>query len=357
MSSTAKKIMDLLDQVDTGRKSDRNLDIFKRYTGFGFFQGLTMEVAGEPYELTRESVRQILNRFRAAFAKMYESSKGDQSSFFRVIEETYEIAAKRAPISVESLVDETGLEDEKSVQELLSLYLIATADRCEHRLFTFNNTQFFIAKNHDTMPKLIMSKAIQEISHNGAVKCGLIREALKLPEEADLFVQQVIESTPAAVKVEIDDVWYHFGHHGRNRLINRIYKIFTFYSEVSVGSLMKAINRSWAKDKKEISRSIPADAVIKIAEFLGASIEHHGSDVDKAEIAFSTPSDAQAEVNSVEYEMLNMIRSCEDGEVNEKTLEEQVVGDDPSLKYSFSIALNHSPLLMRQRRGVYTLLR
>lgn len=55
-------IAESVDKIDTGNNSERNNDIAKRYFGFDGKGSSSMQVAGEPYNLTRESVRQITNK-------------------------------------------------------------------------------------------------------------------------------------------------------------------------------------------------------------------------------------------------------------------------------------------------------
>lgn len=330
-----------LQNIDSGAKKARNITIMKRYFGFDGMGGSSMEEAGRDFELTRESVRQITNRISSAFPSALPLVPAIQDAI-KIIGEMMPCAASDA----EKKLFELGF-----ISKDFKIEGVINAGKCfglitsEAEIIKLNDVRFIVSPAHQGLPKAIHSKAIKDISHNGAVS---VQELAKLAsgasdESALLLVNRIIESMDFVKWIDEDKNWFYFNGRGRNRLISRLNKIFSVLNHVPVKSLMSGIERSWSKNLKENTTLLPVEQMVNLVKSL------NGFSVDEDIISREGGEHYNEEVRPFEMAIVEYINSKEDKIAKEKEIEDAIVMNVQD-KYNYSMALNYSPLFMKRER-------
>ncbi|WP_137297079.1 hypothetical protein [Psychromonas sp. SP041] len=346
-----------VDLIDTGNNSKRNNEIAKRYFGFDGKGGSSMQVAGEPYSLTRESVRQITNKVAQ---KLRDT--------FVVPKELYlaaSIVDSKTPASSSLLetvlVDEGIISENYMLEGILSIIDIMDMKDLKIKsgiAIKHNGCRFIVGKENINLAQEIESIAITLISHNGATSIEEIGKEIKgLSKKIKLdFVKDVANSISETLWLDVESDWFYFSERGRNRFFRRLEQIFSVYSKVNVSDLQKAIKRSWKKNFDEnktrlLSKKVMLDLVSSSPDY----------EVSGNVIACNKDFSAEKHVKHFDLIIFNEIKATENHEIREKILEDAVVSDVND-KWSFSVALNYSPLIIqpekdgKKKRGCYKLL-
>lgn len=330
-----------LNSIDSGSKKERNITIMKRYFGFDGLGGTSMEEAGLPFSLTRESVRQITNRIASVFPSALP--------FVPEIKQAIEIILQMAPCAASDV--EKALVQKSLISADFKIEGVINAAKCfgivtdELSLVKLNDMRFVVTPATEKIPSAINSLAIKDISHNGAVSVSTL--ALVISDEPDAaarkLVGRVIESMSGVTWIDGKE-WFYFTGRGRNRLVTRINKVFSVLNNVPVSALISGIIRSWNKNLKENTALLPSDKLIDLIKTLdGFKVSRTG--VISRDDAFSN----NDEVRPFEYAIAEFINSKENKVGKEKEIEDAIVLTTQD-KYNFSMALNYSPLITKRER-------
>lgn len=347
----------IFNAVPSSQKSERNIEITRIYFGIDGQGGSSMEATGQSYGLTRESVRQIARRVCRDVCL-------DESIDWTPLDACIETIQALAPCSAEHA--EIALQEKGLVCRPFMIEGIINAaiafKRTDNSVFItkLQDTRFVVTKKTESWPKRIMSAATKRVSHNGAVSVDQLSKSLRglTKEHRDTFARNVIDSVEAAVWVgDESQSWAYFGDKGRNRFLSRINKIFSVASEVGVDEIEDAIGRSWRKNLKPESMVLPRDVMLNLLRQVDG-LKVTSSDVVKV----VKPELFTEELRPFEKKLFDMIRSSDDQNCREKSLEDALV-HDISEKHSFSMALNYSPVILKVRdskgkhqRGLYTVI-
>ncbi|MND12180.1 hypothetical protein D3C87_378380 [compost metagenome] len=330
-----------LQHIDSGARKQRNIEIMKRYYGFDGNGGTSMEEAGSQHSLTRESVRQITNRIASAFPSALPLVPEIREAV-KLIKAIMPCAAEDAQIK---------LSGEGLIPESFMIEGVINAAKCfglissEIDIVKLNGVRFVVSEKHLDLPRIIHSKAIKGISHNGAVSItalskqidvGTVRSRLQ-------FVNRIVESMEGVTWVD-DHEWFYFDGRGRNRLISRLNKIFSVLNDVPVASLRKGIERSWSKNMKKETELLPCGKLIELIETLeGFTVTASGI------ISRENASQHDEEAKPFELAIAEFINCASNKIAKEKEIEDSIVMTVQD-KYNFSMALNYSPLFMKRER-------
>ena len=359
MSTSAlalNSVISIIDGFHSGSKKERNAEIVKRHLGLDGSGGCSMEIAGKPHNLTRESVRQILNKYKDALIV--------HKSAFEALKKAAAILEKIAPVSAESaeaILAEAGLiEPGFKVEGLINASNFLTVRKGGNELsivkeksfWSDTSSRYVVTTKFEDLPKLTYSRALKETSHNGASSVIHLSADIGAGKEIrELFVRDLVNSIPGVQWLDSEQNWFYFPEKGRNRLIARLNKIFSVYHEVKFKNVKEGIRRSINKHNDEISRRLP-DAVLK-AIFISEGLK---ADSD---IVYGNKSSGHTDldIGMLEFEKKIIDTIIANGEetINELKLENAIVTDLKE-KFAFSMALNYSPLIHRLRRGQYSLI-
>ncbi|MGD1524442.1 hypothetical protein [Vibrio owensii] len=347
MSNTFTAEVDaLFSTYDKNSKSARDIEITKSYYGITGNGKTSMELVGKPYGLTRESVRQIMGR---VVSEIDHPAKSD------VLEKCFLIISKQAPISakrLETILSEEGIIPEGfMIEGVINAIDLFTSYKDKYVIVKENDHRFVVPVKLSKAPKDVLSKATKEISHNGATSVSVVAKTLsaKLPSTVKTqFVIDVVSTVDEMDWIDTDSNWFYFGDKGRNRLLQRLERIFSLISSAKPEDIYLAMDRAWNKNRKAISQVPPAEIIASIAKV------HPSYDLNEEGEVIAIVTKGVEVLTDYEAKLAHALIEAENHTLREKTLEDTLV-ENPKEKYAFSQALNYSPLVVKRERGVYSL--
>jgi len=332
----------VLARVNTGQHTARNLDIIKRYLGFDLPEGQSMQQAGQPYNLTRESVRQIMNRFTEGLLEISPQIPGLDAA----LDEVLRHMPASADVIIKSLAQKGLVEDDTSID-----LIIQSAKHFHNRqdlpsLVKIGETVFVLSPEDAKkgIHKEVISLANKRISRNGAVSIDELADTLEgVRHDARYdFASAVMGALPTSLW--INDGWIYYGSNGRNCLRRRLKKIFFMMDEVPLEKLRSGLERS-LNGSETLPRTVLID-MLKVDPVFDIN-----NDIVTCRESLASE---KSLLRKFEREIVERISEMEDHKIREKQLEDKLVNSDKD-KYSFSMALSQSPLIYRVERGVYSL--
>ncbi|MFK4132100.1 hypothetical protein ACI2KR_07355 [Pseudomonas luteola] len=350
-------IISLVDMFDSGSRKERNKAIVKRYLGLDGLGGCSMEQAGEPYKLTRESVRQILKKYKAALFP-HKNSIQSLKQALAAIEKMVPVSAKSAELKLSQLgyiPKDFMIEGIINTASFLEAKDEGNISIIKEKSFWAESPSRFVVNSISCeLVKGIYSRALKETSHNGASSVIHISDTLNYSKEVrELLVRDIIETIPGLLWLDEDKNWFYFSNQGRNRLISRLNKIFSVYNAAQFVNVKEAIRRSINKHNDEISRRLPNQVLESIFVAEGLKVED-GIVFSKNKTAQDPTSDELDKQKILDFEgrILDVLRQHPNETIQEVELENIIVSNTHD-KYFYSMALNYSPLIIRIRRGTY----
>lgn len=356
-NSCVSQIINFIDQLKSGSKTERNRVIVKRYLGLDGRGGSSMEVAGEPYGLTRESVRQIL--------KKYKDAINESKLSFQSLKEALNILDKISPSSSATaelhLVSLGILDDGFAIEGILLASDFIGLKKTKNEVSIVKEkssrsdeyTVFVVTNSQTDLPKSIYSQALKETSHNGASSVLHICETLTAPKASrETLVRDIVNSIPGVIWLDSEENWFYFLDQARNRVISRIKKIFSVFNDVVFENAKEGIRRSINKHNEEISRRLPNHVLKSLLNAEGYELIdgklHSNIQLLNSELF----NDDERKILDFEMRILDVLKLHPTETIQEAELENIIVetGKD---KFPFSMALNHSPLIYRVKRGTY----
>lgn len=215
---------------------------------------------------------------------------------------------------------------------------------------TVSKRLYFIF-DRDIDIKSLQSSCVKKISRNGAVNLDVVAKEFFPdvdPRVAIEFILATLKlkdscaqcvSSPSGAYAFLPKV-------GRNRLLERIRKLFYHFESIPLDRVIPALERDMRRRGNQVTEIPPSDVVYRMCEVVGASIE---DGVMYAQVA------PESNLTSSDYEIaIADFVEASNGQSREKAIENHVKVKD-SDAYGFSVAIMHSPLVYRVSRGVYEL--
>ena len=340
-------ILDAINTIESGTKTERNRAIAVRYFGFDGQGGSSMQEAGSTYGLTRESVRQITNKMAMKLKDSFSVPVELKEAI-----ENIDISLPASAKDLESnLADINILSHNYMIEGILNIAKILSVKTKATQVIKHNRVRFIAGDKHIDSAQVIESLAISEISHNGAASLDslskVIDGASKVVRMA--FAKAVMNTIPELKWTDETECWMFFIGRGRNRLLRRLEQVFSLFNDVHITSLKEAIERNWNKNKGENTKVLSEDVMLKVIESSGDYIIHDGG-----KITSKNHFDSKNLIKEFEFKIYNAILNSDTGTCREKELEDKLVLKEKD-KWNFSVALNYCPLIIRHKRGVYKL--
>ena len=384
IESVEKSILKIVPVIETGDKSKRDREIFIRYFALDGGERPSMRDVGEPYELTRESVRQTIDRMITEIRALGLVPPSVQKAVNHVVS-----AAPGSAERISAELHEMGLLDKTgSVRTVLDAAKIFKLDVKDIQANKYQSSEFVCTREQAKMLKPIVSQAIKEASHNGATQASQLvdaacvevmieqaikakkgkpvedlkeslRQCQKLSRQAKTQFARDLLDLEAETTWLLDD-WAYFGERGRNRLLTRLYGVFSIMERVAVHELIEGLERYWSKGKrvrdKDRLEHGPNSEVppVEVVEAIVNDLDGFQIDEDGV-ITCDLPLDPKERLKPYEMKVVTWMESRPSPGIREKEMESALVHDKKG-KYSFSMVLNHSPLIKRMTRGTYSLI-
>lgn len=371
----------------------RNCLITRRYYGLDGAGGSSMEQVGEPFGLTRESVRQITNKVADRLRSLDGIPRTEFARAMRVVRD--EIPASKS--QVEQALIRSGLWcEDRDVTALLaaSRLLLKSEERnfAEQVICTSESdglAGFLVFREQAEWPRLILSAANRLVSHNGATTLAQVCKAFSIAEQkrrdtlidrarkakkpkpafrssaqiTTEFARAVIDSQPDRLWLCDSKSWFTLPGAKRNRVVNRLAKIFSCYRTAQLADVAEAIKRSLQKNRSEGSHSLPFEVLAALIEsrpgftLSNGQVGYEGEDLgggalpaERALVDFIAVSDSGIRrERELEEGVINTISRRAHPDDKEPTIERvrPLLEGEPEIgEYGFSMALNFSPLIM-----------
>lgn len=344
-----------------GYKSNRNKEIFIKYHGLDGKGKKSMAIVGEEYGLGRERVRQIINEFQARLNKVEANSV--------LLEQLH--SARRALVSrlpsfsgqLQDIACELGIipSNKFDVTGLFRIFEIFSIEGKELHTFEYQKTLFYLGHDQRHLEQDILDSfkrlrkvTVKETSKNGAIRFDELINC-KTPLKKDVrsqFVKLFIEGSSDVFWLDSGKKWVFRSDFGHNKALSRIKHVFSVFKKVRVADLTEGLRRSLMKGvgKKSFDFKLDNECVIALCSNIKGLVLDAGFII--ADQRLGGP-----KFSRLEKEMVDLIRRSPAGELHEKTMEDEFVHspERPENKYAFSMVLNYSPLIVRERYGVYRL--
>lgn len=342
-------IIESVRMYNSGINARRNQDIAILYFGFDGRGGLSMENVGRKFGLTRESIRQITTKV-AEFISRDDELKN-------LLRETKSSIEGLAPGSANSVEKSISIYTKNN--KLYRLEGIINALRlCFKKEFNLiiikeKRERFMVCSNNEGLPRRALSYLVKDVSKNGAASINKVRA--RIEEELAVSVSESFVKDVCSIRKEsafIGDVsgqWVYFGKVGRNRLVNRINKLFSHVNNVAADDLLQGIERSWNKNTKYDAELLPKAVLISLVKDM-AGFKVSYCDIKKDYIINGEVSESEkVKLDGFEMRIFEEIAKSDIGSCREKYLEDKLVKNVKD-KYSFSMMLNYSPIIIRKER-------
>lgn len=400
------ELKNLLLSVEEGRKDNcRNANLISSYLGFDGFGGSSMEIAGKPYGISRERVRQIHDRLMRDVILKYEQNielksfinsaislveKNIPASFSSLEKKFFDAGYIREAFNFNGFVNFLGSmgidspflrvkisDSEFAIPKLIELTKSKEVKRKSKKYivecglvddnlklinhFSYKNdalskiatspvSKLKIIKPLD-ISKIVTHYSVKNIVHNGAVS---FEHVVNLTHEDFPFIDKRVlfdfafdlcsaRSDFCNLGFINGEHWFWFNEAGRNRLYSYSRKSISVARKITISSLMTEI----VSKVKDFDFNIPNEVLKKIMVSRGEFVE-----------------DGDSLVCASEPSLDEILTDCEktmvDVMMEHKKLNQRVFSSICSERgvkpYSFSIILNYQPLFKKLSRGEYTLI-
>lgn len=344
-------------ELSNSAQARRNARICMEHLGLCGAPPEPMQRTGDRHGLTRESVRQIVRRNLEAL-QAGEGAAGGAHSALRELAATILaiapatrgriLAAAEPTLALGSALRAEGFALEGYLRLLHRLGLdqgrLASGELLGVTVIEPIGSGI-VARARAAL------KAARRLSrHNGAVQLESITagERTALPA----LLEAVIAEAPSAARVPVAD-WASVGLDRRNRLLEVFAHVLEHYGSVERADLQRALARRFRKAAREGVTALPPQPVVEwLAEYTGVARLDGELVLPGTQCArwqgLQRPSPMEAR-------LLETLRAAPTGRLREKVLEEALVAGRSKASYAFAIALNYSPLIVREPevRGVY----
>ncbi len=380
-----------LERLERRRQiAKRNRVITAVYLGLDGEGGCSMEQVGTRFQLTRESVRQITNKVTERLAALDGVPRAELASVIRLVRDR--VPTAKATITQE-LVQAGWWQEGRDLSGLVAaarVLLESESRSAGEELIEVveEGVTYLVLRDQVDWPKQVSSAASRLVSHNGAATIAQVIETFVAAEQDRRvtfakkarkdgkpvptfggkpklhasFVADVL-GTREAIWLGNDRSWFTLRDAKRNRLVNRLNKIFACYESAQLFDVSEAIKRSFQKSKEEELRLLPFDVLADLIRSLP------GFSIENGEVTYRGEP-LPGSILPTELAMVKFIAAHETGIRREKELEEGVINtvsrrvnpedsepvtktlrelreDEPVVNpYGFSMALNFSPLIL-----------
>lgn len=397
---------DLLLSVEEGKKDNcRNANLISSYLGFDGLGGSSMELAGKPYGISRERVRQIHDRLMKDVFSYYEKNP-DMVSF---IEDVISFIGRNIPSSFKTL--EKKLKDSGYIKNsfdfngfvnfLCSMGMdspflrtkIANSEFAIPKLISITKSEEIRKKSKKHLvesglidddfklinpssyrnealervmsspssklkliipldiSKIVIHHAVKNIVHNGAVSFEKVVSLTS--SDFPFFDKDILFSFAfdlCSARSDFRDLgvadgenWFWFDEAGRNRLYSYSRKTISVARSIETSLLISEIN----KKVKDFDFNIPDAIVSKIMVSKGEFAESEGI------ISCISEPVLDEILTDCEKTMVDVMREYK--KLNQRAFS-SICSERGVKPYSFSIILNYQPLFKKISRGEYALI-
>lgn len=320
------------------KRSERKKQILETFYGVTTTEYLSLSAIGEMYDISREAVRQTVKEFQQHCITPQER---------QIILEKIESLQESFPLY--SLIP-GQLELPQLIYRVYKYY-VGLPKLKEKKL----GKNLYVVSDTEIDYSQVASQCVKSISHLGAVdlsKVSLSHFNSESTHHKELLIALISlkGDRPTIIKADGNEYAFHQSK-GRNRILARLAKIFYVYKSIEVVYLRRLILRDLMRKDSGNVTLFADDVLISMAEIV------FGARVVDDKIYCDQKPKLKTTIGSYEKKILDFLKSSSQQGVHERREKdiETVVKLTPGDAFGFSMALNHSSLIHRARRGVYIL--
>lgn len=364
IESEIGRIIDLPQKKAGSKSVKRDRMLYLEFMGLDGLGKKTLQSIGEKQGMSRERVRQIVNRVKS------DVQKKDFSQGFPGLDDIAKEVLTRTPsIGAEiekRLVAKKLIPPGYSISAISNICPFITdgsiaKEISELSVLKLANKQFVVGSESDFEKiKKLYKKTKSMISMFGMIKIDKVcmtEEALALNVDTKM-IEILIKNNPYEDEViEINGGWFFYGRNSKNRVVKQIDKVFGVFSEVPAESLLKGLLRSLKIPEKEGKVDYGELELMRLLEKIYPdNIRTKFNDEGLLTFVcdnFVTQKQA-LEIGAVERQLVNYIQKQESKSSLCQTAATYLgYSGVPKLYFAYCIALNQSSLIIRTSRGNY----
>lgn len=328
--------------------NQRDMKITLRLFGWDGKTSCSLQQTGDEFGLTRERVRQISKHVATGLAPYATKHLTSLPGLVEAITAMAPSSARR----VEATLAAQGLTGTRVEGVLKAAALFGTPVTKVKIVEECGSSRFLITPGMEGVAQKISAHAQKACTHLGMVHIDSLLYLLPDLAEPDAraFIRDVMGERPDVAWLDESLTWLWLKDAPRNRLITVLNKMLSVFSSTTIDSVVLGANRYFVKGKAKDTITAPA-AVIRA--FVNAWGQATCS--EEGRIRKTSSFKSKAKLLLFEQELVDLIWGTPEKVAREKYLEKSLVpGEGHPKKYTFSMNLNHSPLLTKgPNRGEY----
>lgn len=354
--------------------AERNRLIFARYTGLDGQGGDTLEAIGKTYNLTRECIRQIVNRLDK---KMMIDSGSE-----REIRIMIDLVKTSTPVESRAL-------SEKAVKEKMldsasfdlinpAIYFASKLDiDLDAYVEKTNKGLFLIPNGFEIKPDQLISEAAKVVNRYGvcSVSSLIVRFGLKDDAQIRSYIQSSMEASGNCVWIDGENEHFYLDRDRTSRMDRRLEQVFNVYQSVKLDKLYQALSRSLRQatdnceqspeyqafvgeekpkghqDEKNRRMAIDENTLKRYLTSRGYKISRHNI------VTLGQKATPENPALPLEIDVINILKDQTRGQMREIDLETKLsIAPKTNDHYSFVTTTYYSALMIRPKRGYLELL-
>lgn len=328
--------------------NQRDMKIALRLFGWDGQTSCSLQQAGDEFGLTRERVRQISKAIASCLAPYAHKHLTTLPGLIEAISSMAPSSARR----IEQTLRDKGLAGTRIEGVLKAAALFGAPVKDVKIVEECQSSRFLITPGMEGIAQKISANAQKACTHLGMVHIDSLLYLLPdLPEiEARAFIRDVMSERQDVAWLDDQQQWVWLKAAPRNRLITVLHKMLSVFSSTTVEMVIVGANRYFVKGKAKNTITAPASVLKAFVNAWGqASCSEDGR------IRKTASFKSKAKLLLFEKSLVDLIWDTPEKIAREKYLEKSLVpGNDNPKKYTFSMNLNHSPLLTKgTKRGEY----
>lgn len=354
--------------------AERNRLIFARYTGLDGKGGDTLEAIGKTHGLTRECIRQIVNRLDN---KMMIDSGSEKE-----IRHMINLVKSSTPVESNALSNKAAkdkmLEDPTFDLINPSIYFASKLGiDLNANVEKVNKNLFLIPDNFAIKPDQLISEAAKVVNRYGmcSVSSLVVRFEMKDTPQIRNFIQSSMEASGNCVWFDGENEYFYLDRDRTSRMDRRLEQIFAIYQSVKMDKLYQALARSLRQatdnceqspeyqafvgdenakghqDEKSRRMAVDESMLKRYLTSKGYKVSRHNI------VTLGQKANPESPILPLEIDVINILKDQTKGQMREIDIETKMfIEPKTNDHYSFVTTTYYSALMIRPKRGYLELL-
>lgn len=328
--------------------NQRDMKITLRLFGWDGQTSCSLQQAGDEFGLTRERVRQISKAIAVGLAPYAHKHLTTLPGLIQAISSLAPSSARR----VEQILNTQGLAGTRIEGVLKAASLFGMPVKDVKVVEECQSSRFLITPGMEGIAQKISANAQKACTHLGMVHIDSLLYLLPDLTEAEArsFIRDVMSERPDVAWLDDEHNWVWLKAAPRNRLITVLHKMLSVFSSTTIESVVIGANRYFVKGKSKAIITAPSSVLRAFVNAWGQA-----TCSEEGRIRKTASFKSKAKLLLFEKSLVDLIWDTPEKIAREKYLEKSLVpGVNNPKKYTFSMNLNHSPLLTKgDKRGEY----